>query len=130
MELHLPAYATARAMPDPSCICDLHHSSQPHQILNPPSEAGAASSWILVSFDEPRRELLQVISVPSSHTVPPPSHRAFPSKTDIHFLLIFLASNSLLEDQALKKKKEKKNRRKLMVYEFLSLKYNYQFGYL
>ena len=26
-ELQLPAYATATAMPDPSCLYDLHHSS-------------------------------------------------------------------------------------------------------
>ena len=27
-ELQLPAYITATAMPDPSCVCDLHHSSR------------------------------------------------------------------------------------------------------
>ena len=34
---------------DPSCICDLRHSSQQHQVLNPPSEAGdqTSSSWTL-----------------------------------------------------------------------------------
>ena len=26
-------------MRDPSCICDLHHSSRQHRILNPPIEA-------------------------------------------------------------------------------------------
>ena len=36
-ELHLQA--TATAMPDPSHICDLRHSSWQHQILNPLSEA-------------------------------------------------------------------------------------------
>ena len=41
MELQLSAYATATAiaMQDPSHICDLHHSSQQHQILNHLSEA-------------------------------------------------------------------------------------------
>ena len=34
-ELQLPAYITATATPDPSCICDLHLSSLHHQILNP-----------------------------------------------------------------------------------------------
>ena len=34
-EPQLPAYTTATAMPDPSCICDLHHSSWQRQILNP-----------------------------------------------------------------------------------------------
>ena len=38
-ELQLLAYATTRATRDPSCICDLHHSSWQHQILNPVSEA-------------------------------------------------------------------------------------------
>ena len=39
LELHLPPYATATAMWDPSCICDLYHSSQQCQILKPVSEA-------------------------------------------------------------------------------------------
>ena len=38
-ELQLPAYARATATPDPSRICDLHHSSQQRRILNPLSEA-------------------------------------------------------------------------------------------
>ena len=38
-ELQLPAYATAIAMPDLSCICNLHHSSWQRQILNPLSKA-------------------------------------------------------------------------------------------
>ena len=38
-ELQLPAYTTATAMPDPSNVCDLHHSSRQHWILNPLSEA-------------------------------------------------------------------------------------------
>ena len=38
-ELQLPAYATATATPDQSCICDLHHSSQQGQILNPLNKA-------------------------------------------------------------------------------------------
>ena len=39
LELQLPAYATATATWDPSLICDLHHSSWQHQILNPLSKA-------------------------------------------------------------------------------------------
>jgi len=35
LELQLQAYTTATAMPDPSRVCDLHHSSQQHWILNP-----------------------------------------------------------------------------------------------
>ena len=38
-ELQLPAYTTATAMWDPSYVCDLPHSSQQRQILNPLSEA-------------------------------------------------------------------------------------------
>ena len=38
-ELQLPVYTTATAIRDLSCLCDLHHSSQQRQILNPLSEA-------------------------------------------------------------------------------------------
>ena len=34
-----PGYATATAMPDLNCVCDLHHSSRQGQILNPLSKA-------------------------------------------------------------------------------------------
>ena len=37
-ELQLLAYATATAMPDPNCVCDLNHSSRQRQILNPLNE--------------------------------------------------------------------------------------------
>ena len=41
-KLQLPAYATttatATATQDPSHVCNLHHSSQQHQILNPLSK--------------------------------------------------------------------------------------------
>ena len=39
LELQLPAYTTTTTTPDPSCICDLHHSSRQHWILNPLSKA-------------------------------------------------------------------------------------------
>ena len=39
-KLHLLAYASAIATQDLSHTCDLHHSSQQCQILNPLSEAG------------------------------------------------------------------------------------------
>ena len=38
-EMQLLAYTTATAMPDPSCICNLHNSSWQCQILNLLSEA-------------------------------------------------------------------------------------------
>ena len=37
--LQLPDYATATAIRDLSRVCDVHHSSQQHQILNPLSKA-------------------------------------------------------------------------------------------
>ena len=39
LELQLPAYTTATAMPDLICISNLYHSSQQCRILNPLSEA-------------------------------------------------------------------------------------------
>ena len=39
LELQLPAYTTATATQYLSCVCGLHHSSQPRKILNPLSEA-------------------------------------------------------------------------------------------
>ena len=38
-QMQLPAYATAAVKPYPSCICNLHHSSQQCQIPEPLSEA-------------------------------------------------------------------------------------------
>ena len=38
-KLQLPAYASATALQDASCICNLHHSSWQHRMLNPLSEA-------------------------------------------------------------------------------------------
>ena len=39
LELQLLIYTTATAMPDPSCVCDLHHSSWQHKIINSLSKA-------------------------------------------------------------------------------------------
>ena len=39
LELQLRVYTTATVTQDPSYICDLHHSSQQCQILNPFSKA-------------------------------------------------------------------------------------------
>ena len=39
IRLQPPAHTTATKMQDPSHVRDLHHSSQQHRILNPPSEA-------------------------------------------------------------------------------------------
>ena len=51
-ELQLPAYTTATATPDPSRVCDLHHSSRQCRIVNLLSEARARTrvlmdaSWV------------------------------------------------------------------------------------
>ena len=49
-ELQFLVYTTATAMPDWSHVCNLHHSSQQCQILNPLREARDVYSWILVEF--------------------------------------------------------------------------------
>ena len=49
LELLLLAYTTATAAPDSSRICDLHHSSQQHQLLNPLSEARDRTYNLMVS---------------------------------------------------------------------------------
>ena len=53
--LQLLAYTTATAMQDLSCVCDLHHSSWQHQILNPLSKVRIkpTSSRIPVGFISP-----------------------------------------------------------------------------
>ena len=51
LELQLPVYATATAMPDLSHICDLCRSLWQHWILNPLRPGiKSTSSWILVGF--------------------------------------------------------------------------------
>ena len=47
-KLQLPAYTTATAMRDLSCVCDLHHHSWQHRILNPLSKAGAQTPNLMV----------------------------------------------------------------------------------
>ena len=47
-ELYLLAYAAITAMPDQSCVCDLHHSSQQCHIPNPLSKA---RDWTCVLMD-------------------------------------------------------------------------------
>ena len=50
-ELQMLAYITGTAMQDPSCICDLHHSSWQHWILDPLSEA---RDWTQILMDTSR----------------------------------------------------------------------------
>ena len=35
LEIQGSAYTAVTATQDPSCVCDLHHSSEQHQNLNP-----------------------------------------------------------------------------------------------
>ena len=44
----MPVYTTATAMPDPSCVYDLHHSLRQSQLLNPLSEARDGTRKIAV----------------------------------------------------------------------------------
>ena len=52
-DLQLPGYTTATATQDPSRVCDLHHSSRQHWMLNPLSKARdqthnlTDTSWVL-----------------------------------------------------------------------------------
>ena len=63
LELQLPAYSTATAVLHLSCICDLHHSSQQCQILNPLSEARKQTHNFMVRFVSavPQQELLWLV---------------------------------------------------------------------
>ena len=54
-ELQLPAYTTPTATRDPSCICDLYHSSWQHWIPDPLSEA---VEWIRMLMDTGQMFLL------------------------------------------------------------------------
>ena len=64
LELQLMAYTTATATLDPSCVCNLHHSSRLLQILThwAGPEMEPKCSWILVGFvtTEPQWEFLQL----------------------------------------------------------------------
>ena len=46
--LPLPADAAAPAPRDPSRVCNLHHSSQQHRVLNPLSKARNRTSNLMV----------------------------------------------------------------------------------
>ena len=46
-ELQLPAHTTATAMPDPSCVCNLQHSSWQRWIFNLLSQARDQTSVLM-----------------------------------------------------------------------------------
>ena len=71
-ELQLLATAIARAMQDPSCVCDLHYISWQCQIFNPLNKAREpTSSWILVGLTtaESQRELPHIISLETKEEI-------------------------------------------------------------
>ena len=49
LKLQPLAYTTATATQDPSRVCDLHHSSQQQQILNPLSETRGQTCILMVT---------------------------------------------------------------------------------
>ena len=63
VQLQLLAYTTATVTLDPSGVCDLHHSSQQRQILNPLNEARDGTRNLTVGFvsTAPRWELWDYI---------------------------------------------------------------------
>ena len=66
-ELQLPAYTTVTSTPDPSCVCNFHHSSRLCWILNTLSKARDQNPHppgILVGFisAEPQGELCTIFS--------------------------------------------------------------------
>ena len=82
LELQMPAYTTATAIatPDPSCVCNLHHSSGQRQILNPLSKARDQTrnlmvpSWI--RFHCPS------MGIPKSNTVKLKDDEAIPGNKE------------------------------------------------
>ena len=67
LELQLPAYTTATAMPDSSLTCDLPHSLQQRQILDPLSKARDGTcilrdtSWVLNLMSHNRNSLCCIV---------------------------------------------------------------------
>ena len=57
LELQLPAFATATATPDSSCVCDLLQSSWQHWIPNPLSKARDGTHILMDTPAESQREL-------------------------------------------------------------------------
>ena len=50
-QLQLPVYTTAIAMPDSSCVCDIHHSSLQCQVVNPLNEnRDGKKIYLIVNF--------------------------------------------------------------------------------
>ena len=82
-ELQPPAYTRATAMPDPSRICDLHHSLRQCWILNPLSEVRDRTQTL--------RDASRVLN-PLSHNRNS-RNNVFKTKNDSSFLKLKLLVN-------------------------------------
>ena len=76
LELQLPGYATVTATQDLSHVCDLHHSSVQHQILNPPSKASSMHGICIL--------------LNTSHVLNPLSHNGNSMYLFFNVIIIFL----------------------------------------
>ena len=88
----LQDYTITIAMWEPSCICDLHHSSQHCWILNPLSKARkwTQSSWILVRFItiELQQELLLFFLIALARISSTMLNKSGKSETFVLFLIL------------------------------------------
>jgi len=93
MELQPPAYVTATATPDLSRICDLHHSSLQHQIVNPLSEARdwtrnlMVPNWIRFRCTTVGTPLFPYLGTCPSHSDIEPASLSFSLVHDLFLLL-------------------------------------------
>lgn len=86
LELQLLAYPIGTAMPDPSCICDLHHSSEQSRMLNPLSKARESNPKSHGSWSDSL--LLHHDGNPSSQILNPLSHSKN-SSSPLFFILFY-----------------------------------------
>ena len=81
-EWQLPDYTTATATWGPSCVCNLHHSSQQCWIINPLSEARDRTcilidtSWVLNPLCHNRDSKCSIVI----------NNRIYKFKFDLHFM--------------------------------------------
>ena len=73
-------------MPDPSSVCDLHHSSQQHRILNPPSEARDQTCVLMVPSQFPLSHDENSPSISLSDSQPDPLMLPVDAVTNYHKL--------------------------------------------
>jgi len=102
LQLQLLAYDTPTATPDPSHICNLHHSSQQHWILKPLSEA-SNQNWVLTDTSRVHYHWARM-ATPLSYksylclsSVPKPHPEFFSKQIFPQFGCIRLLWNSILK---------------------------------